>query len=159
MQARTRLHTLIRKQNRAWNEIRCCTILYHADVSSSTRLSCSTIRLEHKASPVDIPSSSCSHHLSIYGLGEMYLGLTDLIKGLLTFNVSAKNKSVLTNSKGGDHYYARGNITDRGPCPGLNSLSNSGYLSAHQYPIRIQELTLTALAMAKISPCLKSKKL
>jgi hypothetical protein len=110
-------------------------------------------------SPVDIPSSSCSHRVSVSGFGKMYLGLTDLIKGLLTFNVPAKNKDVLTNSKGSDHYYARGNITDRGPCPGLNSLSNSGYLSVHQYPMKMQELTPTALAMAKTSPCLKSKKL
>jgi hypothetical protein len=58
----------------------------------------------------------------------MYLGLTDLIKGLLSFNLSAKNNKILTNSKRDDHYYARGNIADRGPCPGLNSLSNSGYL-------------------------------
>jgi hypothetical protein len=63
----------------------------------------------------------------------MYLGFIDLIKGLLTFNVSARNRTVLTNSKGGDHYYARGNITDRGPCPGLNALSNSGYLPPHLY--------------------------
>jgi hypothetical protein len=159
MQARTRLHTLIRKQNRAWNEIRCCTILYHADVSSSTRLSCSTIRLEHKVSLVDIPSSSCSHRSSASDLEKMYLGLTDLIKGLLTFNVSAKNKDLLTNSKDGDHYYARGNITDRGPCPGLNSPSNSGYLFVHHDLIRKKDLTPTALAMAKTSPCLKSKEL
>jgi hypothetical protein len=89
----------------------------------------------------------------------MYLGFIDLIKGLLTFNVSARNRTVLTNSKGGDHYYARGNITDRGPCPGLNALSNSGYLSVHCHPIYMQELTPIALAMAKTSPCLKSKKL
>jgi hypothetical protein len=68
----------------------------------------------------------------------MYLGLIDLIKGVLTFNTSAKNKPVLTNSKGGDHYYARGNITDRGPCPGLNSLSNSGYLLVHCYHTQMQ---------------------
>jgi hypothetical protein len=148
----------LRKQNRAEKEIRCCTILYHAGVSSSTRLSCSTVRLEHKASPVDLPLSSCSHHLSIYNLEEMHLGFIDLIKGLLTFNVSAKNKPILTNSKGGDHYYARGNITDHGPCPGLNSLSNSGYLFVHCHHIHRQKLTHTALAMAKISLCLKSRK-
>lgn len=63
----------------------------------------------------------------------MYLGLTDLIKGLLTFSVSAKNNKILTNSKGSDHHYVRGNIADRGPCPGLNSLSNSGYLFVHRH--------------------------
>lgn len=88
----------------------------------------------------------------------MYLGLTDLTKGLLTSNVLAENKKVLTNSKGSDHYYARGNITDRGPCPGLNSLSNSGFLSVHHRLVCTHELTHTALAMARTSPCLKSKK-
>lgn len=88
----------------------------------------------------------------------MYLGLTDLGKGLLTSNVSAENKNVLTNSKGGDHYYVRGNITDRGPCPGLNSLSNSGFLSVHHRLVRMHELTHTALATAKTSPCLKLRK-
>jgi hypothetical protein len=89
----------------------------------------------------------------------MYLGLTDLTKGLLTSNVSAENKNVLTNSKGGDHYYVRGNITDRGPCPGLNSLSNSGFLLVYHRLVCMHELTHAALAMARTSPCLKSKKL
>ena len=91
----------------------------------------------------------------------MYLGLTDLTKGLLTSNVSAesKKKNVLTNSKGGDHCYVRGNITDRGPCPGLNSLSNSGFLSVRHRLVRMHQLTHTALATAKTSPCLKLKKL
>lgn len=89
----------------------------------------------------------------------MYLGLTDLIKGLVTFDVSAKNKAVLTNSKGGDHYYARGNITNRGPCPGVNALSNSGFLFVQRRLILMHQLTPTALAMARTSPYLKSKKL
>jgi len=88
----------------------------------------------------------------------MYLGLADLIKGLLTSNVSAEKKKVLTNSKGGDHYYARGNITDRGPCPGLNALSNSGFLFVHHCLIPRHQLTHTALVMARTSPCLKLKK-
>lgn len=89
----------------------------------------------------------------------MYLDLTDLIKGLLTFNVPAEKKKVLTNSKGGDHDYARGNITDRGPCPGVNALANSGFLFVHHCPIHMHQLTPLALAMAETSPCLKSKKL
>ena len=88
----------------------------------------------------------------------MYLGLTDLVKGLLTFNVSKENKDVLTNSKGGDHYYVRGSIADRGPCPAVNALANSGHLFVHDRFVRMQLLTATALAMAKTSPCLKSRK-
>lgn len=89
----------------------------------------------------------------------MYLSLTDLIKGLLTFNVSAEKNKVLANSKGGDHYYARGNITDRGPCPGCNALANSGFLFVHRCLIHMHKLTPTALAMGKTSPSLKSRKL
>ncbi|THY97343.1 Cloroperoxidase [Aureobasidium pullulans] len=58
----------------------------------------------------------------------MYLGLWDCLKGLLTFNASRTDVNGLINSKGGDHYYTRGNIADRGPCPGLNALANQGYL-------------------------------
>jgi hypothetical protein len=61
-------------------------------------------------------------------LRKMYLGLTDLAKGLLGDGVSAGNHNALTNSKGGDHHYTRGEITDRSPCPGLNALANQGYL-------------------------------
>lgn len=92
-------------------------------------------------------------------LEKMYLSLTDLIRGLLTFNVSAEKKKVFTNAKGGDHYYARGSIADRGPCPGLNALSNSGLLFVRHCLVHMHELTPTALAMAKTSPYLKSKKL
>lgn len=62
----------------------------------------------------------------------MFLGMTDLAKGLLSSGVSAGNNKALTNSKGGDHYYTRGNITDRGPCPGLNALANQGYLFVNE---------------------------
>lgn len=61
----------------------------------------------------------------------MYLGLWDCLKGLLTFNASRRDVNGLINSKGGDHYYNRGNIVDRGPCPGLNALANQGYLFVH----------------------------
>ncbi|THV85047.1 Cloroperoxidase [Aureobasidium pullulans] len=58
----------------------------------------------------------------------MYLGLWDCLKGFLTFDVSRRDVNGLINSKGGDYYYTRGNIANRGPCPGLNALANQGYL-------------------------------
>jgi hypothetical protein len=55
----------------------------------------------------------------------MYLGLIGLIKGL--FAPSTCSKDTLSDGKC-DHYYLRGNIQDRGPCPALNALANQGYL-------------------------------
>ncbi|KAH0042351.1 Cloroperoxidase, partial [Aureobasidium melanogenum] len=83
----------------------------------------------------------------------MYLGLTDLAKGLLGGSgVSTGNHNTLTNSKGGDHYYTRGEITDRGPCPGLNALANQGYLPRNGRNItlpQVEEALVTALHMDK----------
>lgn len=89
----------------------------------------------------------------------MYLGLTDLAKGLLGGGVSAGNTNGLINSKGGDHYYTRGDITERGPCPGLNALANQGYLFVNQKLLLRSTLTHAVLAMAETLLCLKSKKL
>lgn len=89
----------------------------------------------------------------------MFLRLTDLAKGLLSGGVSAGNSNALTNSNCGDHYYARGNITDRGPCPGLNALANQGYLFVNQRSHLQPALTPAVLAMAETSLCLKLKKL
>ncbi|KAG9725068.1 Cloroperoxidase, partial [Aureobasidium melanogenum] len=55
-------------------------------------------------------------------------------------------------SKGGDHYYTRGEITDRGPCPGLNALANQGYLPRNGRNItlpQVEEALVTALHMDK----------
>ncbi|KAK6000392.1 hypothetical protein QM012_003638 [Aureobasidium pullulans] len=82
----------------------------------------------------------------------MFLQLTDLAKGLLSGGVSAGDTNGLTNSKGGDHYYTRGNITERGPCPGLNALANQGYLPRNGKNItlpQVEEALRTALHMDK----------
>jgi hypothetical protein len=57
----------------------------------------------------------------------MHLGIISALKGLLTFG-SQKQKKEITHSPFDDHSYIRGNIADRGPCPGLNALANQGYL-------------------------------
>ena len=41
---------------------------------------------------------------------------------------SRERKQELAKIQQEDHTYARGNIENRGPCPGLNSLANQGYL-------------------------------
>ncbi|CAC9892842.1 unnamed protein product [Aureobasidium pullulans] len=55
----------------------------------------------------------------------------------------------LINSKGGDHYYTRGNIADRGPCPGLNALANQGYLFVHLSNLSLEEALRISLHMEK----------
>lgn len=59
----------------------------------------------------------------------MQLGITAFIKGLLGFGSSS---SRTFNAEEEDHTYIRGRIEDRGPCPGLNSLANHGYLYIFQ---------------------------
>jgi hypothetical protein len=57
----------------------------------------------------------------------MYLGISNVLRGLFTFR-SGDKKGEATDSQSDDHSYIRGNIVDRGPCPGLNALANQGYL-------------------------------
>jgi hypothetical protein len=57
----------------------------------------------------------------------MHLGISNVLKGLFTFRFQDK-KGEATEPRSDDHSYIRGNITDRGPCPGLNALANQGYL-------------------------------
>jgi hypothetical protein len=55
----------------------------------------------------------------------MYLTLTNIIKILITGGFSKSEVEVPDDL---NHKYVRGNIEDRGPCPGLNALANQGYL-------------------------------
>lgn len=56
---------------------------------------------------------------------KMHLGVFDLVKGL--FRPVVGDTETLSDGKS-NHYYARGRIQDRGPCPALNALANQGYL-------------------------------
>lgn len=56
----------------------------------------------------------------------MYLSATNLVKSVFTTGYSKNvEKSVDADN---DHEYIRGDIANRGPCPGLNALANQGYL-------------------------------
>ncbi len=68
----------------------------------------------------------------------MYLGVINFIKGIFTFGSSKKAADPTPN----DHSYIRGKIENRGPCPGINSLANQGYLyvALFLYP-NLRELT------------------
>lgn len=55
----------------------------------------------------------------------MLLGLTDVLRsGFLQVSSSPEPP---TNGIV-DSHYVRGNVQDRGPCPGLNALANHGFL-------------------------------
>jgi hypothetical protein len=56
----------------------------------------------------------------------MYLTITNIIKNL--FTGSFQKKSQVESHDDEDHAYIRGDIENRGPCPGLNALANQGYL-------------------------------
>lgn len=85
-------------------------------------LSRSIIRVEHKNIVLILKSVSASD------IRKMFLGLTDSAKGLLSGGVPAGTNKALTNSEGRDRFCTRGNIANRGPCPGLNALASQGYL-------------------------------
>jgi len=57
----------------------------------------------------------------------MHLTLTNIVKSVFTSPFSSTPKP--TEAKlNGDHAYIKGDIANRGPCPGLNALANQGYL-------------------------------
>lgn len=59
----------------------------------------------------------------------MYLTFTAVLKRL--FKVWAKTPDAeIAEVKKEDHSYIRGDIENRGPCPGLNSLANHGFMFA-----------------------------
>ncbi|KAK0630975.1 Chloroperoxidase [Bombardia bombarda] len=83
----------------------------------------------------------------------MHLTLTGLFRGLLGFgsNEARRGKEVEKIKGEEDHAYVRGNIANRGPCPGLNALANQGYLPRDGKIIslpRVEAALMTALHMS-----------
>ena len=56
----------------------------------------------------------------------MHLTITNIIKTFLTRGFSQGFQAQPADRE--DHAYIRGEIENRGPCPGLNALANQGYL-------------------------------
>lgn len=56
----------------------------------------------------------------------MYLYPTEIVKNAITNGYVEISDADLREEE--DHRYIRGNIEDRGPCPGLNALCNQNYL-------------------------------
>jgi len=85
----------------------------------------------------------------------MYLGIFSALKGLLTFG-SQKQKGEITISPSDDHSYIRGNIADRGPCPGLNALANQGYLPRDGKNISLPEVQAAFMTVLHMDCALAS---
>ena len=82
----------------------------------------------------------------------VHASLSSFLKTIFTFGSRERSKEIARIQQE-DHSYDRGNIDNRGPCPGLNSLANQGYL----YVTRLTALkyigtdSLTCPAMDKTS--------
>ncbi|KAK3939312.1 Chloroperoxidase [Diplogelasinospora grovesii] len=80
----------------------------------------------------------------------MRLTVFGTLRGLLHFGSGDRDGEIAT-IKEEDHTYMKGNIADRGPCPGLNSLANQGYLPRDGKNItlpRVEAALMTALNMS-----------
>jgi len=85
----------------------------------------------------------------------VYASLFSLLRGIFTFRSrdqsqeSAKTQQV-------DHVYVRGNIANRGPCPGLNALANQGYLPRDGKDISIAQVETALMDGLHMSSTLAS---
>jgi len=82
----------------------------------------------------------------------MYLSLTNIVKNAFTSGSQAKEQNHTEVSRDDDHAYIRGDITARGPCPGLNALANQGYLPRDGKNLTIpmvEHALMTTLHMSK----------
>ena len=57
----------------------------------------------------------------------VHANLSSFLRSIFTFGSQERSKEIARIQQE-DHSYDRGNIDNRGPCPGLNSLANQGYL-------------------------------
>lgn len=57
----------------------------------------------------------------------VYATIFAFLKGIVSFR-SRERSQEIAKTQQVDHVYVRGNIVNRGPCPGLNALANQGYL-------------------------------
>jgi len=80
----------------------------------------------------------------------MYLTVTNIVKSFFTRGFKQKGKEAKDIQDEHDHAYIRGDIADRGPCPGLNALANQGYLPRDGKNItlpQVQHALMTVLHM------------
>ena len=58
----------------------------------------------------------------------MHLGLSAILKRLDPRRPSERKREKAEIQLRADHEFIKGHIAQRGPCPGLNALSNHGFL-------------------------------
>jgi hypothetical protein len=58
----------------------------------------------------------------------MYVGVTNIVKSFFTSGFQKESQKPTDAPSTDDHAYIRGDVANRGPCPGLNALANQGYL-------------------------------
>jgi hypothetical protein len=76
-------------------------------------------------------NSSASQAPNLKLPAVMYVSATNIVKSFFSSGYQKKSPqpAATTNSESSDdHAYIRGDIVNRGPCPGLNALANQGYL-------------------------------
>jgi len=81
--------------------------------------------------------------------------LSSFLKGIV--NPKSRERSQeIAKIQQEDHAYARGNIDNRGPCPGLNSLANQGYLPRDGKNISLPQVEAALMTGLHMSSTLAS---
>jgi hypothetical protein len=85
----------------------------------------------------------------------VHVTLFSFLKG--TVNLKSRERSQeIAKTQQEDHAYARGNIDTRGPCPGLNSLANQGYLPRDGKNISLPQVEAALMTGLHMSSTLAS---
>ncbi|KAF2728159.1 Cloroperoxidase [Polyplosphaeria fusca] len=85
----------------------------------------------------------------------VHVTLFSFLKSIFTFT-SQERKKAIAKAQQADHAYIRGDIGDRGPCPGLNALANQGYLPRDGKNISISQVETALMAGLHMSTTLSS---
>ncbi|GAB1320008.1 Heme haloperoxidase family profile domain-containing protein [Madurella fahalii] len=83
----------------------------------------------------------------------MQLTISGTLRSLLPF-FRAERDQEIAKIKTEDHGYIKGHISTRGPCPGLNSLANQGYLPRDGKNITIPRVEAALVTALHMSPTL-----
>jgi len=82
----------------------------------------------------------------------MYLSITNIVKSVFTSPFQKKGQDPKQLESNTDHAYIKGEIGNRGPCPGLNALANQGYLprdGKNMTRPQVEQALMTVLHMSK----------
>jgi len=81
--------------------------------------------------------------------------LFSFLKGIVNFR-SRERSQEIAQTQQVEHGYVRGNIVNRGPCPGLNALANQGYLPRDGKDISVAQVETALMAGLHMSSTLAS---